>query len=114
VHKVLDLSALLQEGLKFHQSGRLQEAKACYQRILAVDSKHFDALQLSAVLEIQMRRYESALGLFDQAILLNPRNAIVINNRGNALKKIKRLDEALASYDEAIRIRPDFTDAFYN
>ncbi len=30
------------------------------------------------------------------------------------LQELKRLDEALASYDEAIRIRPDYADAYWN
>ena len=29
------------------------------------------------------------------------------NNRGNALKDLKRLEEALASYDKAIALKPD-------
>jgi len=80
VDKFSDLSALLQEGLKFHQSGRLEEARACYQRILAVDSKHFDALQLSAVLEKQLGRHEVALKLFDQALSISKSNAAVFYN----------------------------------
>ncbi len=112
--KLSDLSALLQEGLKFHQSGRLEEARACYQRILAVDSKHFDAHQLAAVLEKQLGRPEVALELFDQALSISKKNAAVFNNRGATLQELKRLDEALASYAEAIRINPDYAEAFYN
>ena len=29
-------------------------------------------------------------------------------NRGNTLKELKRFDEALASYDQAIKINPDY------
>ena len=30
-----------------------------------------------------------------------------LNNRGNGLMEMKRFEEALASYDEALAIRPD-------
>ena len=40
--------------------------------------------------------------------------ANAFNNRGNALRELKRLDEALASYDKAITLVPDYALAFYN
>ena len=33
------------------------------------------------------------------------------NNRGNALQELKRFDEALASYDKALALRPDYAEA---
>jgi len=39
---------------------------------------------------------------------------VALNNRGNALKKLARLDEALASYDRALALRPDYTEALRN
>ena len=35
-------------------------------------------------------------------------------NRGNALKELKRMDEALASYDRALALKPDFEFLFGN
>ena len=35
-------------------------------------------------------------------------------NRGNDQYDLKRLDEALASYDRAIVLKPDYADAYYN
>jgi len=40
---------------------------------------------------------------------------LLINfNLGNALKEQGRLKEALASYDQAIEIKPDYASAHYN
>src|SRR5262249_28341355 len=36
------------------------------------------------------------------------------SNRGNALTELKRFDEALASYDKAIALKPDYAEAFSN
>jgi tetratricopeptide (TPR) repeat protein len=36
------------------------------------------------------------------------------NNRGNALRGLKRFDEALASLDRAIALRPNYAEAFNN
>jgi tetratricopeptide (TPR) repeat protein len=42
----------------------------------------------------------------------NPNVASVFNNRASALKELKRLDEALASYDKAIALKPDYAEGF--
>ena len=35
-------------------------------------------------------------------------------NRGVTLKALKRFEEALASYDRALAVRPDYAEAFSN
>jgi tetratricopeptide (TPR) repeat protein len=39
---------------------------------------------------------------------------LALNNRGIALNALKRFDEALASYDRAIAVRPEFVEALVN
>ena len=45
---------------------------------------------------------------------MRPDYAEALNNRGNALHELKRLDEALASYDRALALQPDYAEAFNN
>jgi tetratricopeptide (TPR) repeat protein len=45
---------------------------------------------------------------------LNPQSALSHFNLGNALFELKRHEEALASYDRAIAIQPDFAQALSN
>jgi hypothetical protein len=45
---------------------------------------------------------------------VNSKNAPAFNNRGLALQELKRLDEALASYDKALALKPDFAEVFNN
>ena len=51
---------------------------------------------------------------YAKAITFKPDDAHAFNNRGNVLKELKLLDEALESYDKAIALKPDYADAFYN
>ena len=37
-----------------------------------------------------------------------------MSNRGTALRKLKRFDEALSCYDAALALKPDYADASYN
>jgi tetratricopeptide (TPR) repeat protein len=55
-----------------------------------------------------------ALVRYDRAIALNADDSEAFNNRGNALRDLKRFDEALASFDRAISLKPDFAGAYNN
>ena len=46
--------------------------------------------------------------------MLKPDFAEAYNNRGNALRDLKRPEEALASYDRAIALKPDYAEAYNN
>jgi tetratricopeptide (TPR) repeat protein len=43
-----------------------------------------------------------------------PDDADALFNRGNALNKLKRYAEALASYDRALSVRPECVEVHYN
>ena len=45
-----------------------------------------------------------------QAIALKPDYAEAYNNRGNALRDLKRHADALASYDKAFALKPDLAE----
>jgi predicted O-linked N-acetylglucosamine transferase (SPINDLY family) len=48
-----------------------------------------------------LRRFRQALGQFDGAIAINPGFASAYYNRGNTLRELKQLDDAIASYERA-------------
>jgi len=51
---------------------------------------------------------------YDKAIQLKPDFADAYYNRGNALKNLGQLDEALKDYDKAIQLKPDYAKAYNN
>ena len=48
------------------------------------------------------------------ALRLVPDDAEVMNSRGNAYIDLENVDRAIAEFDGAIALRPDFSDAFNN
>jgi tetratricopeptide (TPR) repeat protein len=103
---------LLESGLKHHQNGEFNEAIAIYQKILAVNPLHFDALKLLSTAYAQTNKFELALSLNDSALKIKPNNIGLLNNRGNILKELQRPDEALESYNKAIEIKSDNAEAW--
>ncbi len=104
----------LNAALQHHQSGRLEEAATLYSKILEADPRHADANHLLGVIAFQLGRNEVAVDLIGIAIAANRSNPAFHSNLGNALNGMGRLDDALAAYDRALRLRPDYADAHYN
>ena len=59
-------------------------------------------------------RVEAALREYEAALRLEPRDAKAWFNRGTALGKLRRWDEARASYLQAIERRPGYAEARFN
>ncbi len=58
--------------------------------------------------------FEAALDRFDRAVSLSPHTADAHNSRGNALLMLGRYEDALASFEEALRFEPGFVKAALN
>jgi Flp pilus assembly protein TadD len=55
---------------------------------------------------------DRAIADFNEAIRLEPNNAMQLNNRGHAYIKKGDYDRAIADYNEAIRLDPTLARAF--
>ena len=105
---------LLREGVAHHQAGRLYWANAQYRRVLAALPGHADALHHLGVIAFQLGQYGSALELINKAIQQDGNNPLYYISRGLALHGLKRLDEAIVAYDQAIALKPDIAEALVN
>jgi predicted O-linked N-acetylglucosamine transferase (SPINDLY family) len=99
---------------ELHECGQFAEAEHIYRSILTAEPGHFDAAHLLGLIYLQRGEYADAERQIGRAIEINPHIEGAYNNRGNALKRLERLDEALVSYDKAIALKPDFAEAFNN
>jgi tetratricopeptide (TPR) repeat protein len=111
---VSPLKLVLEDALSLHRAGRLEEAEAKYREILVLRPKHFESLRLLGVIAHQRGDYAAAVRHIDAALETKPHAAEAFNSRGNALTKMKRLDEALANFDRAIALKPAYAKAFCN
>ena len=77
-------------------------------------SERIEALNKSASKMTSHGRYLDAIGLLDQALEIDPKNASIWYNKGVALYQLKRFGEALKCYDQALLIEPKFAEACPN
>jgi Flp pilus assembly protein TadD len=57
-------------------------------------------------------RFEEALRCFNEALVLDPHDAMAWNNKGVCLAGLGRHDEAIACYNKALEIDPLYTVAW--
>jgi len=109
-----DVTAMLQEALRFHQSGELSTAEELYRKIKIIDPFNADALHLLGLLCHQKGDYFNAEVLIREAIASDPHAAFFYVNLGNTLKARGKTCEAIAQYRKAISIDPLIAQAHYN
>jgi tetratricopeptide (TPR) repeat protein len=90
------------------------EARAAYQRVVAIDPAHVDAhVNLGRIL------HEGGAPLaaekhYRAALAIEPDHAVAVFNLGVALEDLGRMTEAVTLYEKAIALDPDNADAHYN
>ena len=84
------MSEILGPAVAAHQAGRVDEAEACYRRILAREPRCAEAHFLLGVVHLQRNRPQDALESLRQAIAIDPKDARFHNNLGKALMGLAR------------------------
>ncbi len=91
---------------------RFQRAFDLYDRILEVDPQNAIAPYNKGFIHLEyFQNYDSAITYFSQAADLYPGYFQAYYNRGLALESLDRAQEALADYNRALSLQPDFTPA---
>jgi tetratricopeptide (TPR) repeat protein len=109
-----ELESIFAQALAFHRAGMLVEAEQLYRRVLEHRPGSFDCQHLLGVISYQRGNCLEAVRQIDAALKINSRVADAHLNRGNALLRLKRFDEALASYDKAIALKGERDPALLN
>jgi tetratricopeptide (TPR) repeat protein len=108
------IAAELEAGRALHQQGRLGEAERIYVAVLDREPANPDALHLLGMIALQAGQPAAAVDLLSKALVGNPGAAGIYSNRAVALAALGRIGEAVADYDRAIALKPDFIEAHLN
>jgi tetratricopeptide (TPR) repeat protein/SAM-dependent methyltransferase len=108
------VSESLHRAIKHHEAGQLDQAEALYREIVRVDPGHADALHLLGVAAHQKSDHPNGVHFIRQAIAKNGGSALYYSNLGACYRALKRYDEAIAAFREAVRLHPGFVGASYN
>ena len=63
---------------------------------------------------LEQEQYTQKILDYDEAIRLDPQDAVAYNHRGAAYNKLGQHQRAIEDYDEAIRLNPQYADYYFN
>jgi predicted O-linked N-acetylglucosamine transferase (SPINDLY family) len=105
---------LIAQAVGLHQAGQLAEAARMYERILAQQPRHFDAMHLLGVVELQEGRFEQAQRLISAALKIMPQHGAALGNLGTVYLRSGQLEAARSHFERALKVEPDSPDALKN
>jgi tetratricopeptide (TPR) repeat protein/2-polyprenyl-3-methyl-5-hydroxy-6-metoxy-1,4-benzoquinol methylase len=100
-------------AMRHHQAGQLAEAERLYAQVLAAEPGHLHALTLSGALAHMAGRSEDAVNLFGRALAINEQPDFHYNI-GLAKWALGKRTEAMAHWESALALNPDFAQAHMN
>jgi tetratricopeptide (TPR) repeat protein len=95
-------SNLLDEGQKFLDLNQPQKALESFDKFLAAQPSHPEALIKRAGALEQLGRVEEAISVCDRAIAANPSFVAAYLHKGGLLHRLRRYDEALNCFEQAL------------
>jgi Tfp pilus assembly protein PilF len=105
---------LFDEAFALHAAGKIGEALALYQKVVASDPAHAHAWHQLACISAQHNKLAEAEQYFVRAIRLDGGQALFHNNLGDCYGALNRLEAARACFQQAIRLEPNGPLAYVN
>jgi len=101
-------------GVTFFEHGYLDQAMACFERVIAVDQNYADAYYNLGTLYLNKEMYAEARTNLERAVRLNPKDPDAWNNLGLLSAEQEKYDEAIRCFREALRLEPGHILALQN
>jgi aspartate beta-hydroxylase len=98
----------ISEPLQLLREGRLAEAERAYERVLERSPNDLQALNIVALAALRSGRPRRALDLLGRAIKVDDRDAPTQFHLARAHEAVGDLAAALAAYECALRLKPEF------
>ena len=110
----LTLKETFQVALENYKKKNFLLVENLCNKILSIDSNHFDSLVLLSNIAAMGSNYPKAKELLEKADETKPNNLSVLNNLGTACKEMGKPKEAMIFYEKVIRINPNHANAQFN
>ena len=106
-----DPQQLFQQGLEFHQGGRIDEALQCYRRVVEAVPEFFEAHGLMGLLLELQGEHNQAEASYRKALELRPDVPEMLLALGNVLRIQKKLGEAETYIQQSLNRDPENVEA---
>ena len=110
---MLPSAKALSKALSLQRTGQLTEAALLYGQILQADPAQPDALNCLGQLRLQQGAADQAESLFARAVAARPKTATYQINHGLALRRLARIEDALAAFSRARTLDRSLAEAHH-
>lgn len=101
-----NMEIAVNEGTVFFYMKQYDSARIILQKVLSLQPRETNALNVLAMVDIDQKNYVSAKTWLSRALELEPNNAFFLNNRGYVYLMTGQPDLALADIDKSIYLDP--------
>lgn len=98
--------------MQLQLAGKFSEAEKIYRTILSADPEQPDANHLLGLIRMEQEKDDEAVVLMEKALGLFPAASHFHHNIAGLYRRMGRLEEAEAGFREAIRLKPDYGEAY--
>jgi protein O-GlcNAc transferase len=106
-------TALLKEALDHLNRNDAVQAERVLARVLDAEPEQADALQLMGHVRRMQGNFDEAEALLRRSIAADPGRPLVHHHLGSLCRERGKLDEAIAEQEEAIRLKGNYADAWF-
>lgn len=103
-----------QQGISYHDKGRLSNAERAYKKAIKIDSKFAEAHNNLGNVYLDQGRLKEAYNTYLKALKLLPAHPVILNNVGNALQLQGENEKSLSWFKKAISQDSKHVDAYCN
>jgi predicted O-linked N-acetylglucosamine transferase (SPINDLY family) len=108
------MKEILNKGLALHKTGKLEEARLIYEKLLIKDPNNFQLINLLGAISFQQKKFDDSIIQFKKAINLNSNHHALYNNLGATYKETERYEDAIKNLKKAIELNPNYAEAYNN
>ena len=108
-----DYQLIYSVGLSYVNLQNYIEADKYFHKLLYVQKKP-EIFFIQANIHKQLKKYDTAITYFEEAIQLNPNFSEAYNNLGNIKKRIGKIEEAISCFKKAIELKENNILAYFN
>ena len=108
-----DYQLIYSIGLSYVNLQNYVEADKYFHKLLYVQKKP-EIFFIQANIHKQLKKYDTAITYFEEAIQLNPNFSEAYNNLGNIKKRIGKIEEAISCFKKAIELKENNILAYFN
>jgi protein O-GlcNAc transferase len=101
-------------AFELHRAGRVNEAQALFEAIVATAPRHHPSLYALGFIALHSGRNEAAASWLARAVATDGANVAYRSGLGEALRRLGRLGEAAEELQRAVTLKPDFAEGHFN